>query len=94
MGKAVDIGSTLWEGATNRDIQTAQLELAKVNAETDQARARADQLIALTQAKQLEQQAAQTEKNVVGRTVAGIGIGTLAIGGAVAYMLLRKKGRR
>lgn len=94
IGKAVDVGSTLWSGAANKDIQIAQLELAKTKAETEQARLQAQKLIDATRTSQLATEAANTEKAIVSRTMAGVSLGTIAVIGLGAYLLLSRKGKR
>jgi hypothetical protein len=87
IGKAVDVGMDIWKGATNQDVQVAQLELAKVNADTAGQRARADQLIA-------ETRRIQAERRTLVPAAAGVGgIALLGLGAAAVYFLTRRKRR-
>jgi hypothetical protein len=86
IGKVVDIGAGLWAGAKSSDVQVAQLELAKAQAQTAAEAAKASQLIAATQAAQAKQ--AQPLSLATG---VGIGIPLLVLGGLGVWFLLQKK---
>jgi len=89
--KAVSIGTGLWGGSPTQDIQVAQLELAKANANTEAERAKAAALIAQTRQAALS---AQTPSQaVMSKTVMGVsGLALLALGGGALLMFsMRRK---
>lgn len=88
---AIQAGSAYLTKDINKDIANAQLELAKINAESSLDRARAAALQSALQA-----QPAGAGGGIFSGAALGIGAGTLAMlaaGGALAYLLLRGKRR-
>jgi len=83
IGQVVDTGGTLYDRYVSHDTQNAQLELAKENAASEAARARAAQLQAQTAGGYRP-----------GAGLLGAGIGTLALlagGGLLLFMVMKRR---
>jgi hypothetical protein len=101
VGQAIDLGGAVYSKYVDTDLQNAQLELAKVNADTEAEKARAARLQAEAQKAAAQSAAASPAYPLtpsaprVPGTVLGIGAGTLALAGVGlgAFLLLRRKRR-
>lgn len=102
VGKAIDIGGSVYTKYIDSDIQNAQLELAKMNADTAKEQAKAASLQAeakLAASRVLQAQAARAPLTpppppVPSKTMLGLGVGTgtLLVGaGVLAFFMLRKR---
>lgn len=89
IGKVVDIGAGLWSGVKSQDVQVAQLELAKAQAQTAAEATKAQQLIAASQAAQ----ARQSQPTSILTTAAGIGLPVLALGALGVWFFMGRKRR-